>query len=248
MKWLFLRGLAREQRHWGDFPEAFRSAIPDAEVHFLDLPGAGTEHRRASPVSIEAILDDVRGRWLKLSPDRAQKWNLLGISLGGMVAMSWAESFPGELERVVVINSSAGDLSSPFKRFNPSALPKLFPRLLIGAGRERELAILEVTSRMREDLPAIAERWSTFAQERPFRRSALISQLLAASRYSAPNRLAQRLLVVSSERDGLVDPECSERLAARLAAEVVKHPEAGHDLPLDDPEWLSRTIRGWCRI
>ena len=30
--WIFLRGLTRESRHWGNFPETFRSEVPAAQV------------------------------------------------------------------------------------------------------------------------------------------------------------------------------------------------------------------------
>mgnify|MGYP003949335389 CR=1 FL=1 len=43
MNWLFLRGLTREQRHWGPFRDVFARDYPGAKVHCLDLPGTGTE-------------------------------------------------------------------------------------------------------------------------------------------------------------------------------------------------------------
>src|SRR5205814_3692341 len=66
--WLLLRGLAREQRHWGAFLPALQAALPDARVHCLDLPGAGTEHARTSPANARSIAEDVRQRWLALGP------------------------------------------------------------------------------------------------------------------------------------------------------------------------------------
>jgi hypothetical protein len=38
VNWLFLRGLSREQRDWGDFPETFERRV-GGRVYFLDLPG-----------------------------------------------------------------------------------------------------------------------------------------------------------------------------------------------------------------
>jgi hypothetical protein len=38
--------------------------------------------------------------------------------------------------------------------------------------------------------------------------------------------------------DRLAHPTCSGRLAEALAAPLVVHPTAGHELPLDDPDWL----------
>ena len=38
--------------------------------------------------------------------------------------------------------------------------------------------------------------------------------------------------------DRLVSPRCSQRLAAAWKVPLALHPSAGHDLPLDDPDWL----------
>ena len=51
MNWLFLRGLARDARHWGPFPHIFEERVPEAKVFTLDLAGMGTERRRNAPIS-----------------------------------------------------------------------------------------------------------------------------------------------------------------------------------------------------
>ena len=52
-------------------------------------------------------------------------------------------------------------------------------------------------------------------------------------------------LVVASANDPLCDPECPRRLALRFGAPLVTHPRAGHDLSVDDPEWLAGQVRAW---
>jgi hypothetical protein len=34
-------------------------------------------------------------------------------------------------------------------------------------------------------------------------------------------------------------------LATHLGAVHLEHPTAGHDLPLDAPDWVTEQIRGW---
>ena len=46
------------------------------------------------------------------------------------------------------------------------------------------------------------------------------------------------LTVLASNGDRLCSPIASRRLAARLGAPLHVHPTAGHDLPLDDPDWV----------
>ena len=105
MSWLLLRGLSREKRHWRSFPEQLAAASAGERVLCLDLPGFGTEHARLSPWSMARITDDVRARFLvERGGDR---WSVLGISLGGMVALDWCARHGGDFERCVTVNTSA---------------------------------------------------------------------------------------------------------------------------------------------
>jgi hypothetical protein len=67
-----------------------------------------------------------------------------------------------------------------------------------------------------------------------------VRQLAAALRFRIP-RGGHRanLLVVASASDRLVDPACSVLLARRWKVPLRVHPSAGHELALDDPEWLA---------
>jgi predicted alpha/beta hydrolase family esterase len=53
------------------------------------------------------------------------------------------------------------------------------------------------------------------------------------------------VLVLASLGDGLVDPACSWRMAKAWGVELRLHASAGHDLPLDDPEWVARQAADW---
>jgi hypothetical protein len=73
-----------------------------------------------------------------------------------------------------------------------------------------------------------------------------LRQLLAAMRYRvADTPPAAAVLVLVSAGDGLVDPRCSWRLAARWRTPLAEHPQAGHDLPLDDGPWVADQIARW---
>lgn len=70
--WLLLRGFTRDQRHWGEFPEQLADALTTT-VAVIDAPGFGTERRRRSPRSIDAITDDIRARF----DPGAAAWSIL---------------------------------------------------------------------------------------------------------------------------------------------------------------------------
>src|SRR4051794_23464223 len=118
VNWLFLRGLSREQRHWGSFPAIFEKTVPGSKVHYLDLAGTGTEHARPSPATVEGIMEDPRQRFRPLAAAPPGPWGLLGMSLGGMVARAWCAAPPEDFARVVLSSPSAGDLSPPWRRFD----------------------------------------------------------------------------------------------------------------------------------
>ena len=243
MNWLLLRGLTREQAHWGQFPDSLRRLHGGSAVACLDLPGCGTEHARRSPANLEAITDDLRARWLKRPEAERRRFGILGISMGGMIAIDWCHRFPEDFESLVLVNSSAANLSPPHERIRPVALAHL-PRLLMNRNlEERERKILELTTRLpAERIRELAREYAEVARSRPVLRGTLAIQLWAASRFRCPKPLRAPVLVVSGARDLFTSPSCSRHLSEQLGARLIVHPDAGHDLPLEYPEWLADSL------
>lgn len=240
MDWLLLRGLAREQRHFGDFPALFARRVPEARVHTLDLPGFGDQARRPSPTDVDAIVDDLRARVTFVRPH-----GILALSLGGMVALRWAERYPDDVARVVVVNTSSADLSPPWQRFSLTVGARL-PQLLAAAPAGRERAILGITSNRAAPANApVAAQWAAWFDEVRPARVNVLRQLWAASRCTSPRRVAAPLLVLASRADRLVSWRCSERLAAALGAPLILHDAGGHDLSLDAPDWICDQVVQW---
>jgi pimeloyl-ACP methyl ester carboxylesterase len=245
VNWLLLRGLSREQRHWGRFPERFEREVPGARVHCLDLPGTGTEHRRASPTTIAEIAEDLRARWLALRAGSEGSWGLLGMSLGGMVAMAWCAAHPEDFSRVVLASTSAGDLSGPLTRFDPRILPGAIRALVERDPARREARILSFTTRILPDRDEVAAEWARYQEDRPVARSNVLRQVRAGAAFRAPRRLEVPALILAGGRDSLAHPSCSRLLASHLGAPLAIHPDAGHELALDAPGWLTERIAAW---
>jgi pimeloyl-ACP methyl ester carboxylesterase len=243
--WVFLRGLTRESRHWGRFPEVFCETLAEAKVILLDLPGNGGLNRMESPLRVEQMADychtemSVRG----LQPP----YFLLAMSLGAMVAVAWAERHPRDVAAAVLINTSLRPFSPFYWRLRPANYPRLL-RLFGPTPNDRELekAILETTTRLVPDPAAVIAQWLQWRRENPVSPRNTLRQLLAAARYRAPRRRPlERLLLLAGVQDALVDPRCSRQLAAEWNAAIAIHPAAGHDLPLDDDAWVLAQIRSW---
>jgi len=165
-QWLFLRGLARAAPHWGSFPHDFAEQAPLARVLCLDLPGVGSEHQRPSPRSITAITDDLRARWLAAG-GLAGSWNILAISLGGMVVMDWCCRYPEDFARAVIINSSASNVAPAHRRFSLAMLPCGLRAIAAPTFQGRESAVFEMTCNAKNDLQETVSQWVELARLRP---------------------------------------------------------------------------------
>jgi pimeloyl-ACP methyl ester carboxylesterase len=242
--WIFLRGLARESGHWGGFPDVFRRHVGGADIVAIDLPGSGRLHAARSPSSVEAMAEHCRRELA--GRDLAPPYHVLAMSLGAMVGVAWAASHPDELRGCVLINTSLRPYCPFYRRLRPASYPALCAMLAGASERARQRAILRLTSRRLAPDAPVLDDWVAIARDRPVSRANALRQLLAAARYRAPsNRPATPLLVLTSARDALVDPRCSQALARRWGAAIAVHPEAGHDIPLDDPEWVAEQVRRW---
>lgn len=245
--WLLLRGLSRESAHWGDFRATLQTRFPSANIAALDLPGAGEYCRQTSPSDISEITDQVRRqagqRGLLKRP-----LTLLGLSLGGMVAWEWAVKYPDEIRAVALINSSFASLSPFYRRMRWQNYPRLLTILLHRQPTRRERAILRWVTNRRDLDDATASAWADIQRQRPVTLTTTLKQLAAAARYRpAAARPTQPVLLLNSQGDRLVDPLCSQAIGQHWNLPINTHPWAGHDLSLDDGEWVADRLRDWAR-
>ncbi|TFW20611.1 alpha/beta fold hydrolase [Duganella callida] len=244
--WVLLRGLMREQRHWGRFAGELAEAVPDAVIITPDLPGNGEQHALRSATTVAAMVEfcrqDLRARGVPAP------YSLLALSLGGMVAVEWASRYPQEVERCVLINTSMRPYSRFHQRLRWQNYPSILRQVFKGGVENQERLILRLTSREGDMAyrEGMLTRWLAYQREYPVTRANALRQLWSAARFRAPAaRPAVPVLVLSSAGDQLVDPRCSANLAQAWQAPHRVHPTAGHDLPLDDGPWVARQVAGW---
>jgi alpha-beta hydrolase superfamily lysophospholipase len=245
MRWLLLRGLTREQRHWLDFPTYFAAHVKGpgpapTEVVTLDLPGFGTQRDAPVPATVEEFVDDTRARLLPLRTP-GEPMGLVAVSLGGIVAVTWLARYPGDFVCGAVINASMSDLSPLWHRMRPRNWPRIAAALVMGV-RARERMLLGMT-RYQGDLDRDCDRHVEIAATAPPGKRAFLGQLTAAMRIKAPKQITVPTFVLTSIGDNLVDWRCSEAIAKRLSLPLKLHEgkgnqAAGHDLALDDPQWV----------
>ncbi len=241
--WIFLRGLTRGTGHWGHFVGLFEQSLPGSRVIALDFPGNGQLNKQASPTHVQDLTDHCRAQ---LAAQQVQPpYCLLALSLGAMVAVDWAQRYPHEIARSVLINTSLRPYNTFYQRLHPRNYGTLLKLILRGASDAAwELAILRMTSR--HDRADVLPGWITLRRDYPVSPRNALAQLIAAARFKAPSaKPTGRNLMLASEQDGLVSSSCSKSIAEHWQCDVRIHPSAGHDLPLDDGRWVIEQVRLW---
>lgn len=248
--WVLLRGLSRESGHWGVFPDhllrELRALQPAAQVVSLDLPGTGTQRRQASPTQVSAIVDACRAELQRRGVGGPV--SVVGMSLGGAVLSDWANRYPAEVEAGVLINPSLRPFSELFRKPRPlNYLGLALLSLSRFSARMREERVLSLTTRLTAPQTVI-DRWLELQRQHPLGVRNTARQLLASLRYRASRtRPAAPMLLLCSKADSLVDWRCSQAISRAWGAPLRLHTKAGHDLPLDDPQWVARAVAEWLR-
>jgi len=241
--WVLLRGLTRGRHHWGEFPRIFQAGLAGTRLITLDLPGNGDLHDQTSALSIAAMVEQCRAQLN--GEDRLPGVGLLAVSMGGMVAVQWAQDYPQEVRCMVLINTSMRPFSPLFERLRPAAAWALV-RLLIrrASARTWEKTILALTSHHAG--ATVLEQWADLRLHQPVRASNALRQLWAAARFKTSTRPpVVSVLVLASRQDQLVGVRCSRRLSEEWSADLEIHDSAGHDLTLDDGPWVTRAVARW---
>ena len=242
--WVLLRGLMRESRHWGDFPALLQQAL-DTPVFTLDFPGNGSLYHYKSASRVEEMVEHARGQLQQL--DQVPPYRLLALSLGAMVAEAWSEMYPQELETMVLINTSLAPYNPFYQRLRPQNYAALLC-LLYGSAKQREALILRLTSNRShtQNMQSTLQQWVAYVEECPISNGNILRQLWAAIRYRAAIKIPSvPVLLLAGLQDQLVSAKCTQTLAQQWGCDIRLHPDAGHDLPLDDGVWVLQQLGGW---
>lgn len=236
---VLIRGLLREARHWGKIPGLLQKQYPNVLILTPDIPGNGKLSHLTSPETIEGMTDALREQVPKDYP-----LQLIAISMGGMIAIDWMNRYSSEVNSAVLINTSLSNFSPFYQRLRWQNYPGII-KLLFTARRDREQLILALTSNKHADDAALISEWQQWQQENPVSTRSAKNQLLASATFSTRSAPLQPVLIICSSADRLVDYRCSLKLQQSWHKEYKQHNTAGHDLPLDEPDWFMTEIGLW---
>jgi len=237
-RWMLLRGLTRGNGHWGNFPDLLKNAGVDVEL--MEIPGNGTTCKEKTPLAVAEVIASIKSR-SRFCQD-GLPFHLCGISLGGMVALAWAEAFPKDLNSVAAINTSLCQYSVFFRRLMPSNYLKIASAIFDSQPMSREQKILKTVCNHPEHSNSYVQQFAEFSEKHPVTLENLFRQLLLANRISIKSPLTVPLKIIVSKSDRLVHSSCSLQIAKNLGVKPLIHADAGHDLPLEAPEWLRQSL------
>ncbi len=238
--WIFIRGLARGQGHWGFFAEKFQVAFPEDHIEHFDLPGNGLRYEESSPRRLEDYIDDIRSK--RQVTDRPVM--ILAMSFGAMLTLKWMQDFPKEIEKAYLINTSNLAFSPFYRRLQPKAFFNLIQILAEKDLKQRELKILDLTTSKQKWKREEFKKLLQFSSKYPTSKVNALNQILAASQAKILGPFRPDVELICGAEDKMVHPTCSIKMAQSWKKRLHLHPWAGHDLPLDDPEWLIQILSG----
>jgi 3-oxoadipate enol-lactonase len=221
---VLIQGFAGGAQAWGLQVRSFKKHF---KVITLDNRGVGRTGRSSDSYTMKTMADDVIGLLDRLGIDNA---NILGLSMGGMIAQEVAISYPQRVKKLILCSTFA-------------------TRDLPAAGAHSSAAARRPNTDIRDmKFDALMTHMISSAYNVPFYRWLFLFLMKAASRsvdsrgifdqanalsaYSTLERLhciQSPTLVMTGAEDRLVSPFHSDLLASRIPnAKLVKVPGGSH--------------------
>lgn len=228
---VLLHGLGSSGSDW--FPIAPFLA-PDYRLLLIDLRGHGHSSLPRSGYSIAAMAGDVLA---VLAAERIEQTAMIGLSLGGCVALQTTLAAPGRVRGLVLVNTFAKLRHGGMRRGR-------LLRLRRALGDADGLARLVASSLFEDpDVQALV-----FERLRRNDVGAIRRTMWAVARFDVRRQLGRvtaPVLVLAGDRDRTVPRLCTDDLLAGLPnAHLQIIAGAGHALPYDQPEAFVAAVRG----
>ena len=235
---VFLHGWGLSAGVWDDLA---RRLGPRLRVHVPDLPGYG-----AAPACVPYTLETLAAAMARAAPRRC---HVIGWSLGGQVALTWAKSTPRQVVRLALIATTpcftqradwahavTAEALAGFSRGLTAARAGTLRRFMLlqaqGDERAKQVARQLRAARAARNLPALEAL------------AGGLRILLETDLRGALGSIRQPVRVMHGDRDSLVPLEAGEYLSRRLFnARLLVLRGAAHAPFLSKPEETSAALR-----
>jgi pimeloyl-ACP methyl ester carboxylesterase len=238
--WLVLiQGLGYDRAGWGPVLDHFGRHL---RLVLIDNRGSGRSDPARGAFTVTDMARDVASvlRRMRLGPV-----NVMGVSLGGMIAQEVAIEYPEFVGVLVLVATTPGwpnGYPMPARSVAVLASSARLPED-VAVRRNVENALSPDTVRHR---PAVVQELLDHRRDHRTDPRVWLAQMKAGAGYAGnrrQSRIQARTLVVHGSADAVVDPRNAELLAARIPdARLVMMPGLGHLLFWEDPDGFADVV------
>jgi len=237
---LLLTGLGAKWLTWYKQLEPFGRTFRTIALDFRDV---GDSDLASEPYTLDDLADEAVDLLLALGAPHA---HVVGISMGGAVALHLALRHPERVEKLVVIATPPGGKAQvPISPEMTALLGQPDLQLEIGERMRRTYAKVAAPGYF-EHHPEDEERLAENARYRPQSQEAYRRQLQAVMTHDVGEQLERihaPTLVVQGELDPLVAPANAQYLAQHIpGARLLLYPDTGHLVHIERAEELNRDV------
>jgi pimeloyl-ACP methyl ester carboxylesterase len=241
---VLLHGFTGHARSWDAFAEAMSDRY---RVLALDQRGHGeSDWAPADAYGVADMADDLAAFVAALG---LKGFTLLGLSMGGMVAMEYAGRRPSELARLVIVDIGPEIVASGGARIREGVRASdVFDsrEAAFAAARTVNSVPPEAHQRHRvyNSLMRTADgRW-TFRYDRALRSGNTLRPRDAETAWRSCAQIAVPTLLMRGADSDILAPEVAKRMMEVIpGAGFVEIKGAGHPIPLDTPEAFAAAAR-----
>ncbi len=174
-----------------------------------------------------------------------QRAHVIGISLGGYVALLMALRHPDRVEKLVLVSTSATFVPPSPDMMGQIMQLQLDPHMEFGERMQRVMALVTAPGYF-ENHPQDRESITELARHRPQREEAATRQMQACMTYDVSGKLDQiqvPTLVVHGELDPRVDLEHVRFLAEHISGtRLLIYPNTGHLVIIERAEEFNKDV------
>jgi len=241
---VLLHGYTSHARTW----DAFAAAMTDRyRVIALDQRGHGESGwAGADGYRIEDMADDLTALVAALG---LTGFTLLGLSMGGMVAMEYAGRRPAELAAVVIVDIAPELVSSGAGRIREGAKASD-----IFVSRDAAFAVARADNprppeahhrhRVDHSLMRLADGTWTWRYDRVLRSASALRPRDAATAWRSCEAINVPALLIRGAESDLLSPEIAARMVKTIpGGQFAEVAASGHAVPLDAPDGFLAAAR-----
>jgi len=243
---IVLHGYTGHARSWDFFAEAMTDRY---RVIALDQRGHG-ESAWAGPggYGVEEMRADLEAF---VSALRIKAFDLVALSLGGMVAMAYAGRKPPELRRLIIVDIGPEIISQGSSRIQEGQ-----KQSDVFASREAAVAAMRASNPIAPDdalrhrthynLMGLEDGRFTWRYDRALRNVRELKPRTAEEGWASCAAIAVPTLVMRGELSDILAPEIAQRMIEVIPdAKLATVDGSGHSIPLDKPEGFRDAARAF---